>query len=73
MLCIENTEYCIIINVHIDHRIKSSTMKTIKIHTVETVPISNSKFAERGNIETLNVQIQNRSLSLPGTGTLVKK
>ena len=47
------------------------TVVTIsKYHTVGTVPKSNIKTVERGEIDSLNIQIHDRSLSWLGTGTL---
>ena len=44
-------------------------MKTKKYHNVGTAPRTNPKIVERGKIDTLNTQIQDRSHSWLGTGT----
>ena len=40
--------------------------------TAATVPKSNRKFIERGNIDITNTQLHDRSLSWLGTGTSMK-
>jgi hypothetical protein len=40
--------------------------------TSATVPKSNRKFIERGNIDITNTQLHDRSLSWLGTGTSMK-
>jgi len=47
-------------------------MKNKKYHTVRTIPKSNIKILERGNIDAGNTQIHDRSLSWLGTDTLIK-
>jgi hypothetical protein len=47
-----------------------------KYHIVQTIPKilhcpNNSKITERGKIDTPNIQIYDRSLSWPGTGTSI--
>jgi hypothetical protein len=50
---------------------KYHTVGTIpKYHTVGTVPKSNIKTVERDEIDSLSIQIHDRSLSWLGTGTL---
>jgi hypothetical protein len=44
----------------------------MKYHTIGTAPNSNSKFLERGKIDTPNTQIHNRPLSWLRTGTSIK-
>jgi len=49
-------------------------MKTKKYYTVGTVSKSSkTKIVERGNIDTLNTQIHDRSISCLGTGTSIKQ
>ena len=43
-------------------------MNNKKYHNVGTAPRTNPKMVERGKIDTLNTQIQDRSLSSFGTG-----
>ena len=42
-------------------------------HTVGTIPKSNIKIVERGNIDTPNTQINDRSVSCLGTDTCNEK
>ena len=46
-------------------------MKNKKDHTVRTISKSNIKIVDRGEIDTCNTQIHDRSLFLLGTGTSV--
>ena len=54
----------------IDSSIK---MENKKYHTVGTIPKSNIKIVERGNIDTSNTKIYDQSLSWLCTGTFIKK
>ena len=48
-------------------------MKNKKYHTGGTVLNSNIKIAERGKLDTPSTQPHDRSLSLQGTETLIKR
>ena len=48
-------------------------MENKKYHTVGTIPKSNIKIVERGNIDTSNTKIYDQSLSWLCTGTFIKK
>ena len=48
-------------------------MKNNKCHTVRTGPKSTRKPIERGNLDTTNIQIHDRSLSCLCTGISIKK
>ena len=47
-------------------------MKNKPYQTSLTVPIANRKIIERGNVDTLNTQIHDSSLTCLGTGTSIK-
>jgi len=46
--------------------------KTKIYHTVGTIPKSNIKVVERGNLDTPNIQTHDRSFSWLDTGTTIK-
>ena len=48
-------------------------MKNEKYHTVETIPKSNIKIAERGKFDTLNTQTHEGQLSWLGTAVSIKR
>jgi len=48
-------------------------MKNKKYHNVETIPNSNIKIKERGNIDNANTQMYDCSLSWLGTDTSIKQ
>ena len=52
--------------------IKDDQQKTMHYRTVETVPKPNRKIIERSNIDTLNTQIHDHSLSWLGTDTSIQ-
>jgi hypothetical protein len=47
-------------------------MKKKKKNNVGTIPKSNRKIVERGNIDILSTQTHDRSLTWLGTGTSIK-
>jgi len=51
----------------------NNKVKSKQHHTVGTIPRSNIKIIERGEVDTTNIQIHDHSLSWFGTGTSVKR
>ena len=48
-------------------------MKNKPYQTALTVPIANGQIKERGNVDTLNTQIHDSTLTCLGTGTSIKR